>query len=1082
LSSLPTLIGPYEIIRPLGKGGMGTVYLARDPDIDRLVAIKLLREGLDSPELRERFAREGRSAGGLRHPNIVTIFQVGQHESQPFIVMEYIPGDTLADIVKRKVPLTLSRKLRIIEDLCRGLAYAHKSGIVHRDVKPANILVDSDGVVKILDFGIARVGEQGLTRMGMMMGTPNYMSPEQINPGQADHRSDVFTVGLVFYELLTYRRAFPGESFAVLNNILHNEPEPVEDFCPGLDREVVAILQRALEKDPAARYQDLGVMRAELSRAAKRLRAGQDETADEGPITATTDASITADTPTLPSRPGVEIDAVVAMARQALAAGRFAEALEAAARALALDPRNGAAAELCMQAQRQIAIAEGRQLLASAQKHVEAASYTAALHAIQKIDALQLPADAAGDVLATVETLRQTATAGRERILAARRTIDTARDQLDAGNLEAARASVAEALRLVPGDADALGVQREIAAAEAEREQRERAAQTVIARARVQAARGEFDAAIKALRAHQPEHQGVHAALSQVLADRAAAEERRALEEQRQRDEEYRRRREAEERKRREAEELKRREAEERKRREAEESKRREAEERKRREAEELKRRETEDRKRREAEDLKRREAEDTKRREADDRKRREAEELKRKEADDRKRRDAELRAEREAEERQRRETAENATKVAAADLIRPPRRREIDATILLPRDVVPPLSPRAGGMPPTPIPGAAEPRADDPPSLLLRTGPTSEPGRPAPAGRPEPPAGESERKSPLVWVIPASAASLLLVLGVWYYGRDNGRAIDAGQSTIPATITTTIPLPATTTAPVRVTSVVTTVPKDPSPGIDTRAIHNQFTDAMNRNDLERALRVIVESPANTRGDATVAADLDRLLDTARSRATAAFAQAQTVPGARASADFRSAQEKRTGATTLERRGRKTEAVSEYIVAVDLFAKVIPSAVTTTIPAQVNPVTTVAPTTTIQVTTTVPSSIPSTVTTTVRPTGNQPDPALDKAAVTNVLVQYVTGYERRDVDAIRRVYPGAPSNLNLSDVRSYSLVLENPQTTIVGDIATVTATRRIRVQMSAGAAQQQSLRTVFTLRRAAGGWVIERIQ
>src|SRR5215218_2596763 len=154
-------IGPYEVVRPLGKGGMGSVFVARDPAIDRLVAIKLLRDGIDSPELRERFKREARSAGRLRHPNIVTIFHVGEFEARPFIVMEYIPGETLAEIIKQQSPLTIGRKIRIIEEMCRGLAYAHKAGIVHRDVKPLNILVDTEGSVKILDFGIARIGEQG---------------------------------------------------------------------------------------------------------------------------------------------------------------------------------------------------------------------------------------------------------------------------------------------------------------------------------------------------------------------------------------------------------------------------------------------------------------------------------------------------------------------------------------------------------------------------------------------------------------------------------------------------------------------------------------------------------------------------------------------------------------------------------------------------------------------------------------------------------------------------------------------------------------------------------------------------------
>ncbi|MGE3959410.1 MAG: protein kinase [Vicinamibacterales bacterium] len=270
-------IGQYEIVRMLGRGGMGSVYVARDPAIDRLVAIKLLREGVDSPEVRERFKREARSAGQLRHPNIVTIFHVGDHESSPYIVMEYIPGETLAELISQQAPLTIGRKLRIIEEVCRGLAYAHKFGIVHRDVKPLNILVDTEGSVKILDFGVARAGDQGLTQLGMMMGTPNYMSPEQISPGRADHRSDVFAVGLVFYELLTYRRAFPGHDFSVLQRILQSDPDPVERYCPGIDPAILAVLRRALAKKPDERYQDLGAMRQDILDIWTRLKTPEDE-------------------------------------------------------------------------------------------------------------------------------------------------------------------------------------------------------------------------------------------------------------------------------------------------------------------------------------------------------------------------------------------------------------------------------------------------------------------------------------------------------------------------------------------------------------------------------------------------------------------------------------------------------------------------------------------------------------------------------------------------------------------------------------------------------------------------------------
>ena len=164
MPSVPSVIGRYQVREHLGQGGMGALYLALDPAIDRLVALKLLR--IDSEEMRARFLREARSVGRLQHPHIVTIYDVGEHEDQPFIAMEYIKGETLAEMVRRRAPLSLARKITLMEDLCDGLDYAHGAGLVHRDIKPANLMVTSEaGVLKILDFGIARgSGDSGLDR------------------------------------------------------------------------------------------------------------------------------------------------------------------------------------------------------------------------------------------------------------------------------------------------------------------------------------------------------------------------------------------------------------------------------------------------------------------------------------------------------------------------------------------------------------------------------------------------------------------------------------------------------------------------------------------------------------------------------------------------------------------------------------------------------------------------------------------------------------------------------------------------------------------------------------------------------
>ena len=189
-----------------------SAILALDPAIDRLVAIKVLRADFEDEDTRDRFAGEARAAGRLRHPNIVTIHDVGDEDGRPYIAMEDIPWrDPVRAGSAGRAPLALSRKLHFVEEVCRGLAYAHRAGLIHRDIKPANLMVDPEGVVKILDFGIARAAAS--TQLtSAFAGTPSYMSPEQAKGLPLDARSDIFSVGLVLYELLAYKKAFPGET------------------------------------------------------------------------------------------------------------------------------------------------------------------------------------------------------------------------------------------------------------------------------------------------------------------------------------------------------------------------------------------------------------------------------------------------------------------------------------------------------------------------------------------------------------------------------------------------------------------------------------------------------------------------------------------------------------------------------------------------------------------------------------------------------------------------------------------------------------------------------------------------------
>src|SRR5215831_2157254 len=195
-------IGKYEVIERIGRGGMGTIFKARDPILERAVALKVLSRLDVTPELRARFFREAQACARLSHPNIVTIYDMGEDDGRLFIVMELLEGEELRQLIARCAPLALEDKLAIVRQICEGLHYAHQRGVVHRDVKPANILLLRTGQVKILDFGIAHIAAttQGdITRTGMIMGTLRYMAPEQVR-GRADHRSDIFSVAAVSYE------------------------------------------------------------------------------------------------------------------------------------------------------------------------------------------------------------------------------------------------------------------------------------------------------------------------------------------------------------------------------------------------------------------------------------------------------------------------------------------------------------------------------------------------------------------------------------------------------------------------------------------------------------------------------------------------------------------------------------------------------------------------------------------------------------------------------------------------------------------------------------------------------------------
>lgn len=276
-------LGRYEVIGELGQGAMGVVYKARDPLIDRVVAIKTINLGLaldEKDEYEGRFYQEAKAAGRLNHPNIVTIYDVGKSGDVAYIAMEFLEGRELRDIMNERGVLPVEQVLDVTAQVALGLAYAHEHGIVHRDVKPSNIMLVRDGHVKITDFGIARMASAAVrTQTGMVLGSPKYMSPEQVMGKDIDQRSDIFSLGVMLYELLTGQAPFDGENVnAIMYQTLNVLPAPPNTLNPAVPEMVNFIVAKALAKGIEDRYQsaedfavDLRNCRDSSSRSSQRI-------------------------------------------------------------------------------------------------------------------------------------------------------------------------------------------------------------------------------------------------------------------------------------------------------------------------------------------------------------------------------------------------------------------------------------------------------------------------------------------------------------------------------------------------------------------------------------------------------------------------------------------------------------------------------------------------------------------------------------------------------------------------------------------------------------------------------------------
>jgi eukaryotic-like serine/threonine-protein kinase len=286
----PKTIGRYEILEELGHGAMGTVYRAKDPAMERVVALKTISAAAlvsqQGSEFRERFFREARAAGRLAHPGIVPVFDVGEHDDMPFLVMELISGQTLADKLKRGERLPLERVCELGQQIAEALGYAHQHGVVHRDIKPANILLTSRETYgierpKITDFGVAKLTAGQITMTGQMLGTPAFMPPEQFTGAPIDGRADIFSLGVILYWLATGEQAFPGETVtSVSYKVVHTEPAPPRKLNPSIPAKLDSVILKCLAKNPEERYQT----GEELARDLSELRTGPQSTVRQSQV------------------------------------------------------------------------------------------------------------------------------------------------------------------------------------------------------------------------------------------------------------------------------------------------------------------------------------------------------------------------------------------------------------------------------------------------------------------------------------------------------------------------------------------------------------------------------------------------------------------------------------------------------------------------------------------------------------------------------------------------------------------------------------------------------------------------------
>jgi hypothetical protein len=427
---VPSKIGKYDVVGVIGRGGMGVVYQAMDPHLDRKVAIKMITgQFSENPDMLKRFFREAQSLGSLQHPNIVTVFDLGDFGGNPYFVMEFLEGEGLDSLLAKPGQLNLLEKIGILIQVCNGLGYAHRRGVVHRDIKPANIMISKDGGVKIFDFGIAHAGQTNVTRTGEVIGTLRYMAPEQVNSKGIDSRTDIFSTGVVLYQLMTDHLPFDGENTAsTLMKIVSAPPPPLGDFLSAYPPEMEEILLKALAKNPNERYstaEDFALDLAQLQGQLKEELIGRD------------------------------LEEVAALIDR----GEIYKAQGTLLRVLKIDQQHTRASRLLREVQQRIQRDElstqVRGLREWAEEALADEQFDRALEHVER--ALSLDCDNF-DLLRLKETIREAAMRA-EKLHKALKAAESAQAE---GNLEAAKQAAEAALAMAPNDTQARTVHRMI--------------------------------------------------------------------------------------------------------------------------------------------------------------------------------------------------------------------------------------------------------------------------------------------------------------------------------------------------------------------------------------------------------------------------------------------------------------------------------------------------------------------------------------------------------------------------------------------------------------------------------------------